>query len=306
MIKRWILYWVALLGCLVFLVAYQGWTAWILLVLVGLMPIGSLILSLPLALLVRAEVRLPEAVTMGEEAELDIAIRSPLPMPPVVCKYEFVHSITGEKKILSPGDRLPTDHCGHLASVSQRLERYDLLGMFCFRKNLPAKVLLIRPKAVATELPQQMERQLAHSWKPKYGGGFAENHELRLYRPGDGMNQVHWKLSAKTGKLIIREAMIPAFSTVQLSCRLQGAPEEVDRKMGRLLWAGEHLLQMQIALKIRVLTGGGTKTWPATNDTALKEAIDGILRCAPAGREDVAEENDATWQLSIGGDADEA
>ena len=306
MIKRWILYLVALSGCLVFFAAYQGWTAWILLVTVALMPLLSLVLSLPLVYFAKAGFRLPEAVTAGEELTLDIAMHSPLPLPPSGGRYQVTHSITGENRTLESGKDLPTDHCGHLVCKSRGLGFYDLLGLFRLGRNLPPQVVLIRPRPLAAELPQALERHLAHAWKPKYGGGFSENHELRLYRPGDSLNQVHWKLSAKTGKLIIREAMIPACSSIRLSAELTGTPEEVDRKLGRLLSLGAHLLELQITFDICVLTGNGLQSWTVSNETALRDAIDGILCCAPAPQGAAFHwENTAAWQLHVGGDADE-
>lgn len=305
MLKRWIFYLVALLSCLVFFAAYQGWTAWILLSMVALLPLLSLLLSLPLIFCVKTEPRLPNAVTIGEDVTLDVTFHSPLPLPPSSCKYTVTHSITGEVTTLSPGEKLPTDHCGHLVCTGQRMDCYDLLGIFRFPRSLPSKTVLIRPKPVATEPPRELERQLAHAWKPKYGGGFAENHELRLYRPGDGLNQVHWKLSAKTGKLIIREPMIPACNSVQLSAELRGDPAEVDRKLGRLLWLGTHLLELQISYEIQVLAGKGLQTWAVSNEKDLREAIDGILQCPPADRDAPAGESAASWQFHIGGDAHE-
>ena len=306
MVKRWILYSVALLGCLVFFAAYQGWTAWILLAMVAVLPLLSLILSLPLVLPVKADARLPNAVTAGEKTELDVTLSSFLPLPYFKCQYLVTHSIDGKPQLLSPGRSLPTGHCGHLVCKTKGLELYDLLGLFRLRKPLPSQIILIRPRPVATEPPRELERQMAHAWKPKYGGGFSENHELRLYRPGDSLNQVHWKLTAKTGKLIIREAMIPACSSILVSAELRGTPEEVDRKLGRLLSLGSHLLEMQVAFDIRVLTGNGPESWTVSNQTELLAAIDSILCCPPASLE--AEdrlESTAAWHLHIGGEADE-
>jgi hypothetical protein len=92
------------------------------------------------------------------------------------------------------------------------------------------------------DLPS-LARYAGRAWKPKPGGGFAENHEIRLYRPGDKMNQIHWKLSSKMNKLMVREAMEPVQDRVLVEMILRGTPEELDRKFGRLLWTGNYLLE---------------------------------------------------------------
>lgn len=306
MIKRWILYLVALLGCLVFFAAYQGWVAWILLVVVVLLPAFSLVLSLLLMICVRVQQRCPGAVTVREAASVELLLSSPLPLPPTRCRYSVTNSLSGEELLLEPGQPLPTEHCGQLICRSKGLYLYDLLGLFRLRRKLPIQTVLIRPKAVATEPPRELERHLAHAWQPKYGGGFSEHHELRLYRPGDGLNQVHWKLSAKTGKLIIREAMIPKYGRILLTTDLSGAPEELDKRLGKLLWMGRHFLEMGLQYEIYALTGDGTQHRQIVTEADLTAALDALLcsRAAAAGSVQ-SQAVLATWQYHIGGDSDE-
>ena len=282
MIKRWILYLVALLGCIIFLAAYRGWIAWLLLLTVALLPLLSLVLSLALMLLPKAELCNPGPVTVGDVATLELKLSSLLPLPPYRCDLRVDRSMTGDCLLLEPGDPLPTEHCGQLLCTGRGVFFYDLLGMFRLRRKLPSQTVLIRPKPVAGQPPRELERRLAHSWQPKYGGGFSENHELRLYRPGDGLNQVHWKLSAKTGKLIIREAMVPRPGRILLTVDLAGAPEELDRRLGRLLWMGRQLLELGLRFEIRTLTGDGIRTQKVATEEDLTAAIDMLLCCRPA------------------------
>lgn len=307
MVIRWILYLVAILGCIIFFAAYQGWVAWILLLTVALLPVFSLVLSIFILLPIKKELRTPGVVHIGEEATLELLLSSFLPLPPTKCRYRVTHCITGEELILAPGDPLPTAHCGQLICSSKGLYLYDLLGLFRFRQKLPTQTVLIRPKPIATEPPRDLERQLSHSWQPKYGGGFSEHHELRLYRPGDGLNQVHWKLSAKTGKLIIREAMVPKFGRILLTADLSGTPQQIDRKLGQLLWMGKHLLELGLFYELHALTGSGTLIHKVATETDLLSALDALLCCEPATTGTIRNQNNAaSWQFHIGGDADEA
>lgn len=305
MVKRWLLYLVVLLGCLVFFAAYQGPTAWILLVMVAFLPLFSLLVSLPAMLLPKRAIQCPGAVTIGEEATLEVLLTSFLPLPPSRCRFEVQHSLTGQRFWMELNEPLPTEHCGQLVCTSKGIVFYDFLGLFRLRRKLPSHTMLIRPKPIKTDPPQDLQRQMAASWQPKYGGGFAENHELRLYRPGDGLNQVHWKLSAKTGKLIIREAMVPRLGRLLLTVDLSGQPEQMDQKLGKLLYLGKHLLDLQLHYELHVLTGNGIRIHKIATDGDLSAALDALLCCRPATVGSVQGQSRGSWQYHIGGEADE-
>ena len=146
---------------------------------------------------------------------------------------------------------------------------------------------------------------MAQAWKPKPGGGLAENHELRLYRPGDSMNQIHWKLSAKTGKYIVREAMEPIRNRILVTMELKGTPEQLDRKFGRLLWLGSHLLELGLCFEVQVLTGKGMRSMQIGKREDLLAAMDLLLSSPPAIKEDHLSVEAAAWQYRIGGGEDE-
>ena len=164
----------------------------------------------------------------------------------------------------------------------------------------------VRPQPVpVTDLPG-LENYLAAAWRPKPGGGFAENHELRLFRPGDSQNQIHWKLSAKTGKLMLRQPMEPLRGRVAVTMNLRGTPEELNRKFGRLLWTGQYLLQRQTPFEIRVFTGGGIYSFQVAREEHLTRAIDALL-CYPAAQSGSIADSPcaASWHYHVGGEPDE-
>lgn len=306
MVKRWILYLLGTIGCAAFFLAYQGWVAWVLLVIVASVPLLSLAVSIIPMLCAKPRPDMPKVVCMGTAEELYIGIRNPFPMPPCRCWYQVRHSFTGESRRVNVGGALPTQHCGLIECDRARFYVYDYLGMFRLRKRLDRLQIIVRPEKLAMEAPKDLQRQMSLAWQPKYGGGFSEQHELRLYRPGDGLNQVHWKLSAKTGKLIIREAMVPRPGLNLLTLELQGTPQQIDRKLGKVLGLGEQLLQLQLRFEIRALTGSGTVSIPVANETELTQAVDRLLAAPSAAEGSIAAHSRAAaWQCHIGGDADE-
>ncbi len=307
MAVRWLLYLAALGGSLVFFTAYQEWLSWLILLIVLILPWLSLLLSLPGMLTFRLEARGPAAVRLGNPASVRLAGLSRFPVPPFRGRLKITRIITAEARTCPSDTDLPTEHCGGLNVLPKGTWVYDYLGLFALPvRKLPHKTVIVRPAPVSVPVLPQLNRFLARSWRPKPGGGFAENHELRLYRPGDSLSHVHWKLTAKTGKLILREPMEPERGLVLLTMNLRGSPAELDRKFGRLLWLGSLLLEKNVAFTLRVLTGIGIQTFPIATEQELQNALDSLL-CAPPTREgDLRDKPQAvSWHYHVGGDADE-
>lgn len=74
------------------------------------------------------------------------------------------------------------------------------------------------------------------SYHAKPGGGYAEVHELRGYRPGDSLREVHWKLTAKVDHPIVREPQTPNRGPVILTLDLPGDPGALDSCLDQTCW----------------------------------------------------------------------
>lgn len=308
MAVRRLIYLAALSGCGIFYIAYGEWFSFLALVLMLVLPWLSLILSLPVMLTFRIWLEGAETVTMGAPAQLWLRGGGPLPSPPFQGRVRLQRCFSGERSWYDSTEGIPTDHCGAFLATGEKVRIFDYLGLF----SLPVKcregrTVRIRPAEVPIGQLPELDRYLARAWRPKFGGGFAENHELRLYRPGDNLNQVHWKLTAKTGKWMLREPMEPQRGLVLLTLDLCGTAEELDRKLGRLLWLGRLLLEKRISFEVRIMTGKGILSAPVTDEGSLLRQIDRLL-CTPAAQEGSVTERvyAASWQYHIGGDADES
>ena len=268
------------------------------------LPVVSLVMSLPALFTLKLRLRCPKHALRGENIQASVDGHSPLPIPCYGYRIEADRTLTGEVYRLKQGENLPTDHCGGLQCRVEKAWAYDYLGLFRFHLRGPdSATVLVRPTPVpVTELPR-LHRTLAVSWKPKPGGGFAENHELRLYRPGDHINQIHWKLSAKTGKLVIREPMIPVGRQAAVSICLTGTGADLDRKFGRLLGVCNRLLQLNISHEIAAITGEGVVILPVCDEKSLTEAVDSLLMASPA-KEEQSLPYSGAWSYRIGGTAD--
>ena len=303
MVIRRILYAIALLGGVFFYWAYREWLSWFILLLLLTIPLFSLLVSLPAIRSCRGSVKCPGSVPRNTDTEVCWQGRGRLPLPVVDGKLLVRHCITGQTMKVASGDLLPTGHCGRLEITLHKPRCYDYLGLIGLpvRKHTGAAVL-VRPEPVPVKNPPDLSRYQVSAWKPKPGGGFSENHELRLYRPGDNLRQVHWKLSAKTGKLIIREPMEAVQNRMLLTLELRGSGEELDEKLGQLLWMSDYLLGQELPHLIHVLTGDGMQLYAVSREGQIQEAMDQLLGCSAAPEEAQAAYISANWRYHIGGD----
>lgn len=298
-----LIYLAALLGCGIFYIAYGEWFSWLLLWAVIGFPWLSLLLSLGTILRFRAAAAGPDRVNMGCGTELWLVGSCDLPMPPFRGQLKLYNHFTGTTSRYHGDKGLPADHCGAYTVTIDRLRVFDYLGIFSFPvRKTEAKQIYIRPIPVPVKDLPDLHRSISRIWRPKPGGGFSEHHELRLYRPGDSLNQIHWKLSAKTGKRILREAMEPQRGLVLLTMNLRGTPDSLDRKLGRFHWLGFHILKQEIPFTLRVLTGEGVLSFSIQTEPELEKALDALLCCPTVSQGDIREQqHSAAWHYHIGG-----
>jgi len=308
MFAKRIQYLLLLLGAASYYVASGEWISWILLLTVAGLPWLSLLLSLPAILSFCAAPAGVEVLEIGEEADLWLLGSCRSPMPPFRGRIRIRELLTGRDWRYETDKGFDTSHCGGFRAEVEKMKVCDYLGLFAFRvRRTKTLTVLVRPKPQPVSDLTDPQRLEVNRWIPKPGGGFSENHEHRPYRPGDSLNQLHWKLSAKVGSLILREPMEPVRGAVLLTMSLQGSPEELDRKFGRLLWAGRYLLKRELNFEIRALTGEGIRTLHVDSESALTKAVDSLLCTRMAGQNAAwGDGMDASWQYEIRGDADEA
>lgn len=296
------MYWLAFIASWIFCIANQGWTSWILLSAVVFFPWVSLLLSLPAMLSLKPVLQAPRQVTLGTPAVADWPQPPTLPVKAV---FTLRNLLTGEERLLRPGEALPTEHCCALQIVPKRIFCCDILGLFRRRLRRAAPVtVFVLPQPKKHAPPAGLEQYLSTAWRPKPGGGYSEQHELREYQPGDNLNQIHWKLSAKTGDLIIREPMEPIRSKILLTLDLAGLPQELDEKLGRLLWLGQYMLEQEISFEILAHTGNGRWGCAVSSHRELIRGLEELLSMPQATEGSITAQNlHAGWMHHIGGAA---
>ena len=300
-------YFFAVACCFIFFIFYKEWFSWLLLWGVLWLPVLSLVLSLPAIFTVRLRICAPQEVRTGMPARAPLFVEGPFPRVPVNCQLRLVNELNGERYVGKPGELIPTEHCGHMVMRCSKLWVYDYMGLSIFRKNADVQgsdLILPRPTP-HTELPAP-EHMPVRSWMIKPGGGLAENYDLRPYRPGDELRQIHWKLSAKVGSWIYKEALEPVQKQVVLTLTLSGTPEQLDRKLGRVYGISAQLLDQGMPCRVCCHTGQGLLELDVSDRKTQQQAMRTLLGTAPTLGEADFSTQDALWLCRIGGDADEA
>lgn len=267
-----------------FRMAYIGWLGPYLFACVLWIPTVLVLLSLPSMLRLRVSLEAPATLARNEEGRLTIRFenRSLLPLRRVSVWLEVENRFTGEVKkdrfhyvglVTSRGELpLPTDFCGQLQCRLTRVECRDLLGLIALRRKCPPQVITtVLPQAIGPAVPPDLDAVLdtAVQLKPKYGGGYSEEHDLREYRPGDTVNSIHWKLSSKTDEVIVREPLVSANQDVFL---VLGRIGKEDRGLELLYWLSLELCAREIPHTLVADT-----LYDAANEAEAVEALCTIL-----------------------------
>lgn len=253
-----VLYLLLLAAIVFFRLSYLGWFGPYIVAAAIALPLLLLLLSLPAMLRLRLNIGARPWVYRGDEGSLELRFsgRGVMPISKVVVKLEMTNRFTTERvrkqfvfRCVAGGSRqiaLPTGLCGMLSCRVLSYEAYDALGLFKLRRKLDAVVdtaVIPRP---AADFDSAIFSALnaRQRLKPKYGGGYSEEHDLREYQPGDTVNSIHWKLSSKTDKVIVREPLVRENDSIYLVLAAAGTNDEGLEKLYRL---SLELLQMELS-----------------------------------------------------------
>lgn len=297
-----------MVGSLVFYLVNQQWFGWVLMLIVAFFPWLSLLLSIGSMLQLRMGLDVVAKTAMGSSEKVNLKVSSKLPLPPYKCRILITKPLTGERWKLKPGADLPTEHCGKLNVMLYRPGAFDFLGIFRLKvRKTNSQSVLVMPAPIEMEIPPNLSKHLEPRWRRKPGGGYAENHEIRPYQPGDNLNQIHWKLSAKVGELMLRDPMEPERGLMLVTMDLNGNASDLDRKMGQLLWLSQWLLERELSFDIRVLTANGIESWTVGRKEDVDLCIKSLLGTPLAKDGSIRDEFiRAAWRHHIGGEQDEA
>ena len=265
MLMRRLIYAFSLAASMLFFVLYPFWLSWYTLVLILLLAPFDLFVSLPGMLAKKIRLRAPKVLEQGAGGALIIETVSKKKYPARCIKAILkvsIDDVSVKRRFVLGAEHggrfevsIDTSRSGATIFESKRIWAVSLVGLFCIPRKLNCRAhTLILPPAIKPPHTVTLPRGVI--LRPKPGGGFANEFDLRPFRDGDRMRSVHWKVSAKFDSLIIKEPLIPqAHSRLVQAARWNGARER-DLVLGRLRWVSDFLLSWELPHFVKLGEGG--------------------------------------------------
>lgn len=268
--KSRVAYFLVLLCVILFFICFNGYLSLYLLVLSLLLPVVSLAISLPAMLGVRVSLSAGQEETSvpgarkGESIPLGLEVWNATPFSSgrVRARLTVRNTFTGQRErerflfTASPQrqlfqHQLTSQTCGQVVCQVERLWVCDHLGLFALPVRRPREVTAYFWPTVYPVEPELLESPTPDSEGERYsqkkpGDDPTELFALRDYQEGDRLSRVHWKLSQKLGRTLVKELGLPLSDHLLFLLDLNGDSLEADAlldafaSLSSFLAEGEH------------------------------------------------------------------
>ena len=175
---------------------------------------------------------LPDTCVKGESVTGRLVLQQPWwgAIFSVYCTVTCENTLTGEVEVLDFGGNrlkkstpltLQTSHCGALRVRVDDLLVLDPVGLFSRTVKCAATHhVVVPPVGIAVQLPTLSSAASLDSdtySTLKAGMDVSETYAIREYQPGDPIRSIHWKLTEKLDKVMVREFGLPVGGDVLLT-----------------------------------------------------------------------------------------
>ena len=240
--------------------------------LLVLLPLVSIPVNLYLGKKLSLQVESAGILRKGDRGTFRVLIQNPT-MVPVLrlrCRVEVENQLNGSVRetwlltgVLPRGKQqlklqAGDDYCGRLIISVTGLRLYDcfgIVGIPC--KCQAAGYLTVQPdtfQQTITILPAAGMMEENDLYSPdRPGQDISETFQIREYVPGDSMRQIHWKLSGKLDRLIVRDPSLPITRSVMLFWERTGQsgnPDRTDAQAEVLVSLCRNLLEQSIRFTV--------------------------------------------------------
>jgi uncharacterized protein (DUF58 family) len=167
------------------------------------------------------------------------------------------------------GERLVTWQAGAPARGRRRFPAFRIVTRFPFglfvkgRQLVPDAEMLVYPAVTPIADGRRRQVEGAGSSAARRRGRGHDLYNLRDYRPGDDPRLIHWRSSAKSGALIVREREADSARDTRLVLRGTGErdPARLERGLSEAASLAAHLLRAGGAVE---LVGRGVRVPPGS------------------------------------------
>ena len=193
--------------------------------------------------------KLPKTCGRGEEVAVLIQPKGML-LPGHV-KYRLLceNLFTGERWEATEFSVCST-YCGMLSVSLSQLSAVDVFGLFAWKINRkPHDFMLIMPERLDIPLeigPDERMDSNSEEYSMRHPGNDpSETFAIREYIPGDLLKSIHWKLSRKTDKLLVRELGLPIAKKILILMETSVIEPEQADKAASFIYSIAHGLVLQ-------------------------------------------------------------
>ena len=213
-----------------------------------LMPLCLLLVNLHLKKHLTVSIDAAVSLRKGDEGTISIRIGNPTVLPAfrIRCDVAVRNQLNREtrsetlmtyalaKKKQTNTLRIGSDYCGGIRISVPQIILYDCFGLIGIRCDCNAVAYTtiqpdtFEPSVVLIPNPGSTDESEQYS-QVRPGTDLTETYQIREYVPGDSPRQIHWKLSNKFDKLIVREAALPIIRNVLVFWERTGERHDPDR-----------------------------------------------------------------------------
>lgn len=296
-VPGWLIPW-AILGLLVLLC--KSVLALVGFILMTVLPLLGTVMVLFARKKLTVRLRFPALGTSDADLEGWVEVNNPTawPVGQVICRIQMENRLTGQRQTASvgvhPGTKqtaktelcFASKYCGYVKLSTKRIVVTDLTGVI----PIP---LPIRAEAKLTALPELQEANLSlhypsltpddgESWlEGRKGSDYTEILQLREYVPGDSVRQIHWKLSSKLDKTIVKDPSFPVSRSLLIFWDKTAAPAAADQMhaMAEALFAVCQSITAQgFAYTLAWNDGAAIQTEPIQTEEELLQTLPRLLK----------------------------
>lgn len=237
----------------------------------------------------------PETVERGEQIACTLTVSSSGIPAQFELAVEAENGFTGElstqviplfvkKGPVSLSWQLAETHSGIIRLSCSYVREFDSFGLFSRKRTCAAQAeITLRPQTfpVSVCLNQAAEVLLDSEIysTQKAGNDPGETFRIREYVPGDPIRQIHWKLSEKTGTLMVREFGLPAMNRLLLVFLPDKSllSEQLDTMLDTMVSISSELLRQELPHTLLY-----DRALHEISDLAeLEQTVHTLLRSAP-------------------------
>lgn len=279
-----ILYFYALLISFALFVLLDAYLFHLLFLFLLILPVVSLLAALPVSRKLRYRLNVEDDIQPKGDCPAELTVQNVSSFPCACVRViltrknllgrvgdrysedleDTIYFSVEPKRTKSVQPPLQMEHCGRVDLGVRRIAVCDMLGLF--RLPVPkgnagpvsGSVYVLpelQSRSIQTEEAADLGLDSATYSTKKPGNDPSEIFQLRDYREGDARHSVHWKLSSRMGRLIVREFGLPLNPCLHflLELRENASHAAAEQMLGAVFAYSEYLMAKNVTHSISYL-----------------------------------------------------